>query len=94
VTASEDEAAVQQVLAGDTSAFEGLVRRWQGPLVNLAYRFCHDRGRAEEMAQEAFLRAYRSLAPRGRFLHVALCLGHQSLLFRTPLHPGSPRDPR
>jgi len=62
VTASEDEAAVQQVLAGDTSAFEGLVRRWQGPLVNLAYRFCHDRGRAEEMAQEAFLRAYRSLS--------------------------------
>ncbi len=61
MTASEDEAAVQQVLSGDTSAFEGLVRRWQGPLVNLAYRFCHDRGRAEEMAQEAFLRAYRSL---------------------------------
>jgi len=29
--------------------------------VNLAYRFCHDRGRAEEMAQEAFLRAYRAL---------------------------------
>ena len=29
--------------------------------VNLAYRFCHDRGRAEEMAQEAFLRAYRGL---------------------------------
>jgi RNA polymerase sigma-70 factor (ECF subfamily) len=29
--------------------------------VNLAYRFCRDRGRAEEMAQEAFLRAYRSL---------------------------------
>jgi RNA polymerase sigma-70 factor, ECF subfamily len=37
------------------------VRRWQGPLVNLAYRFCGDRGRAEDMAQEAFLRAYRNL---------------------------------
>ncbi len=61
MSASEDAAAVQQVLSGDSSAFEGLVRRWQGPLVNLAYRFCHDRGRAEEMAQEAFLRAYRSL---------------------------------
>jgi RNA polymerase sigma-70 factor, ECF subfamily len=61
VSADEDEAAVEQVLAGNTSAFEGLVRRWQGPLVNLAYRFCRDRGRAEEMAQEAFLRAYRSL---------------------------------
>jgi RNA polymerase sigma-70 factor, ECF subfamily len=58
---AEDQAAVDRVLAGDTSAFEGLVRRWQGPLVNLAYRFCRDRSRAEEMAQEAFLRAYRSL---------------------------------
>jgi RNA polymerase sigma-70 factor, ECF subfamily len=61
VTAAEDQSAVDKVLAGDTSAFEELVRRWQGPLVNLAYRFCRDRGRAEEMAQEAFLRAYRSL---------------------------------
>jgi RNA polymerase sigma-70 factor, ECF subfamily len=62
VSAAEDQAAVEKVLAGDTTAFEGLVRRWQGPLVNLAYRFCRDRSRAEEMAQEAFLRAYRSLA--------------------------------
>lgn len=62
MSASEDQAAVEKVLTGDCSAFEGIVRRWQGPLVNLAYRFCRDRGRAEEMAQEAFLRAYRSLA--------------------------------
>lgn len=61
MSAADDEAAVDKVLAGDASAFEALVRRWQGPLVNLAYRFCRDRGRAEEMAQEAFLRAYRSL---------------------------------
>lgn len=61
MSTAEDQAAVERVLAGDASAFEGLVRRWQGPLVNLAYRFCRDRSRAEEMAQEAFLRAYRSL---------------------------------
>jgi RNA polymerase sigma-70 factor, ECF subfamily len=61
LSASEDEADVAKVLAGDLSAYVGIVRRWQGPLVNLAYRFCRDRGRAEEMAQEAFLRAYRSL---------------------------------
>lgn len=59
--ADEDQASVEKVLSGDTSAFEGIVHRWQGPLVNLAYRFCGDRGRAEELAQEAFLRAYRSL---------------------------------
>ncbi len=61
VTMSEDEADVGRVLAGDVSAFEGIVRRWQSPLVNLAYRFCRDRGRAEDMAQEAFVRAYRAL---------------------------------
>ena len=61
MSAAEDLAAVEKVVAGDASAFEGIVHRWQGPLVNLVYRFCRDRSRAEEMAQEAFLRAYRSL---------------------------------
>ena len=61
MSASDDQADVERVLAGDVSAFEGIVRRWQTPLVNLAYRFCHDRGRSEDMAQEAFLRAYRGL---------------------------------
>ena len=59
---AEDKADVARVLEGDVAAFEAIVRRWQGPLVNLAYRFCRDRGRAEELAQEAFLRAYRGLA--------------------------------
>jgi RNA polymerase sigma-70 factor (ECF subfamily) len=62
VNATDDQADVESVLTGDISAFEGIVHRWQGPLINLAYRFCHDRGRAEEMAQEAFLRAYRGLS--------------------------------
>jgi RNA polymerase sigma-70 factor (ECF subfamily) len=61
VSAEEDAADVGRVLAGDASAFEPIVRRWQRPLINLAYRFCHDRGRAEEMAQEAFLRSFRRL---------------------------------
>lgn len=61
MSAAEDQADVERVLGGDISAFEGIVRRWQGPLVNLAYRFCRDPGRAEEMAQEAFLRVYRAL---------------------------------
>ena len=50
------------MLAGDVAAFEGIVRRWQGPLVNMAWRYCRDRSRAEEMAQEAFIRAWRGLA--------------------------------
>ncbi len=60
--AEDDRQDAARVLAGDTGAFEGIVRRWQSPLINLAYRFCRDRGRAEEMAQEAFLRAFRNLS--------------------------------
>ena len=56
-----DRQDVHRVLAGDVDAFSGIVRRWQSPLVNLAYRFCRDRGQAEEMAQEAFLRAFQRL---------------------------------
>ena len=56
-----DRADVKAVLAGDAEAFEGIVQRWQAPLVTLAYRYCRNRGQAEEMAQEAFLRAYRFL---------------------------------
>jgi RNA polymerase sigma-70 factor, ECF subfamily len=61
-SAAEDLADVNRVLAGEVQAFEGIVRRWQSPLVNMAWRYCRDRGRAEEMAQEAFLRAWRGLA--------------------------------
>lgn len=57
----QDAADVARVLAGDTAAFAGIVNRWQGPLVNMAWRYCRDRSRAEEMAQEAFVRAWRGL---------------------------------
>ena len=57
-----DRMDVDRVLAGETDAFEGIVRRWQGPLVNMAWRYCRDRSRAEEMAQEAFVRVWRGLA--------------------------------
>jgi RNA polymerase sigma-70 factor (ECF subfamily) len=60
--AAEDLADVDRVLAGEVQAFEGIVRRWQGPLVNMAWRYCRDRSRAEELAPEAFVRAWRGLA--------------------------------
>jgi RNA polymerase sigma-70 factor (ECF subfamily) len=60
--ATDDLADVECVLAGDVGAFEGIVRRWQGPLVNMAWRYCRDRTRAEDLAQEALVRAWRNLA--------------------------------
>jgi RNA polymerase sigma-70 factor (ECF subfamily) len=58
----EDAADAARALAGDVEAFAGIVERWQGPLINLAFRFCRDRARSQDMAQEAFLKAFRALA--------------------------------
>jgi RNA polymerase sigma-70 factor (ECF subfamily) len=57
----EDERDVEAVLAGDVDRFEGIVARWGRPLVNLAYRFVRNEGTAEEMAQDAMLKCFRSL---------------------------------
>ncbi len=59
--ADEDAADVARVLAGDSAAFDGIVRRWQARLVTLAWRFCRDRMMAEDMAQDAFVKAFRAL---------------------------------
>jgi RNA polymerase sigma-70 factor, ECF subfamily len=106
VSASEDQADVENVLAGDISAFEGIVRRWQGSLVSLAYRFCRDRGLAEEMAQEAFLRIYRKLdhwrsdSPFSSWMFAVAANLYRSELRRIPPRTvplddvAEPRDPR
>jgi RNA polymerase sigma-70 factor (ECF subfamily) len=57
----EDAADARRVLAGEVGAFDGIVRRWQARLVNLAWRFCRDEAMAEDMAQDAFIRAFRAL---------------------------------
>jgi len=62
VTPELDRRDVERVLAGDVDAFAGIVDRWRGPLVQLAYRYCGDGHSAEDMAQEAFVRTYRQLA--------------------------------
>lgn len=86
MSASEDQSDIEKVLAGDSSAFAGIVRRWQGPMVNLAYRFCGDRGRAEDMAQEVFLRAYRGLAKwRGDAAFSTWLFAVATNLYRTEL---------
>src|SRR5262249_6065791 len=58
----QDAEDVARVVAGDLSAFEGIVQRWRQRLVNMAWRFCRDRPTAEDMAQEVFLKTFRSLA--------------------------------
>lgn len=52
---------VRRARQGSSQAWEDLVRLHQEPLFRLAYLFLGDAGEAEDVAQEAFLRAYRSL---------------------------------
>lgn len=57
----EDREIIEQVLAGDTDAFGLLVERYQNKVYSLALRMVGNEDDACDMAQEAFLRAWRSL---------------------------------
>ncbi len=60
-TGDQDRPLVDRARAGDTGAFETLVRRHQGWVFTLAVRMLGDQAEAEDMAQEIFLKAYRGL---------------------------------
>ena len=88
----EDLEIVRRVLAGDDAAFGRIVTRWQGPLVSLAYRFTRDPGRAEDLAQDAFLRAYRTLGSwRGDSAFSTWLFALAMNLFRSELRRIPPR---
>lgn len=54
-----DEKLLARFLDGEEEAFEALVVRYEAPLRKLAYGLLRDWGLAEDVAQDAFLRAYR-----------------------------------
>ena len=53
---------IEQTLAGNQTAYAELVRRHQRFVFTLAMRFSKSREDAEEIAQDCFIKAYRSLA--------------------------------
>jgi RNA polymerase sigma-70 factor (ECF subfamily) len=57
-----DAEIVARVLAGDVEAFAGLVARYRDRYARYAYHMLGNREDAEEALQDAFTRAYRSLA--------------------------------
>ncbi len=57
-----DAVAVERTLAGDRDAYRVLVERYSLYLYRLAYRMTGNSHDAEEVVQEAFLRAYQKLA--------------------------------
>ena len=58
----EEKSIIARVLAGDTEAFEALVLENQKQVYNLALRMTGSEEDANDIAQEAFIRAFRSLA--------------------------------
>jgi len=55
-----DAEVMLRAKAGDRSAFEYLVQKYRRPMVNFMYRMARNAAAAEDLAQEVFLRVYRS----------------------------------
>jgi RNA polymerase sigma-70 factor (ECF subfamily) len=55
-----DAELIARFQAGDRSAFAALVRRWEGPLVRIAYRITGDLAEAEDLRQRVLLRLLES----------------------------------
>ena len=55
-----DAELMLRVRAGDTASFTALLEKHRGPVVHFLYRMVQNQPVAEELAQEVFLRVYRS----------------------------------
>lgn len=60
-----DAELIARCIAGDSQAWEALIRKYQGRVFNIAYHMTQDREKASDLAQEAFIQILRSL-PRFR----------------------------
>ena len=60
-TEESDLVLVKRVQRGDKSAFDLLVRKYQHKVVKLVLRYVRNPAEAEDIAQEAFIKAYRAL---------------------------------
>ncbi len=57
-----DAEVMLRVKAGDDAAFDYLVQKYRRPMISFMYRMAHNAAVAEDLAQEVFLRVYRSRA--------------------------------
>lgn len=83
--APTDRDLILRARRGDTEAYGELVTRYQTNVFNVCYRILHERGEAEDLAQESFMRAYdrlstfdieREFGPWIRRVAANLCLNH------------------
>ena len=87
----DEESIVERILAGDREAFSAVVSGYHRVVFSVAYRMTSSRAEAEDLCQEAFLRAFRSFdrfdrrMPLGPWLRRITCnlalnhLRHRSL---------------
>ncbi|MBS1690382.1 MAG: RNA polymerase subunit sigma, partial [Bacteroidetes bacterium] len=59
---SDDMLLVQAILQGQHNCYAALVDKYQFYVFTLVLRYIPDRGLAEELAQDVFLKAFRCLA--------------------------------
>ena len=57
-----DAEIMLRVRDGDDAGFDLLIEKYRKPIINFMYRMVHNQAVAEELAQEVFLRVYRSRA--------------------------------
>jgi RNA polymerase sigma factor (sigma-70 family) len=58
----DDIIYIEQVLSGNLNAFSYIVDRHKNKAYNLAFRICGNHEEAEEIAQDSFMKVYRSLS--------------------------------
>ncbi len=58
---NDDAEAVARCIKGDPEAFSDLIRRHRALAVAVAFSICRDRALAEDIAQDAFIRAYSKM---------------------------------
>lgn len=90
-TQQSDADAVARTLAGDTTAYDRLIERYQRRAVAVSYRLLGNVADAQDVCQEAFLRAFRSLdslQESGRFgAWLMRIVSNLSLNFRRSRRP-------
>src|SRR5437879_13729546 len=70
LTGASDQDVVEWAKRGHDAAFRELVRRYERPVFSLLYRMVRDRGLAEDLAQETFIKVLNGLGsynPQFRF---------------------------
>lgn len=95
MTYDKDSEAVRQALSGSQEACRELVLRYQGPVYRLLLRMVRDPALAEDLAQEAFVKAFRALAsfdPARKFSSWLFKIAHNTALDLLR-RPGCPTVP-